>query len=404
MKFLLVSLNFAPELTGIGRYNGEMVDWLVAQGQEVRVICAPPYYPEWRVASGYRAYGYRTERAPGVVVIRCPTFVPKRPTGLRRVLHLISFGVSAAPVILWNALRWRPDTVFLTMPPLVCVPAVIIATKVAGARSWMHVQDFEVDAAFDLGLVRGPRVRRGVLGLERTLLRGFDRITTISSRMRDRLIAKGVDAGKTGLFPNWADLARIAPATGISPYRAELGISASTCVCLYAGSWGVKQGLDLLVEAVLLLSEDLDLVLVLCGDGPARPQIESLTAGQRRVRTLPLQPVERLNDLLAMADIQVLPQRAEAQDLVMPSKLPNMMASGRVVLACAAEGSEISAVLEGVGCVVPPGNAAALAVAIDALAKDPAQRHRLGDLGQARARRLWDRDAVLADALGPPRS
>ena len=45
MKILLYGLNYAPELTGIGKYSGEMCEWLAAKGHDVRVICAPPYYP-----------------------------------------------------------------------------------------------------------------------------------------------------------------------------------------------------------------------------------------------------------------------------------------------------------------------------------------------------------------------
>lgn len=49
MKILVYGINYSPELTGIGKYTGEMVEWLAAQGHEVRVITAPPYYPQWQV-------------------------------------------------------------------------------------------------------------------------------------------------------------------------------------------------------------------------------------------------------------------------------------------------------------------------------------------------------------------
>jgi colanic acid biosynthesis glycosyl transferase WcaI len=53
MKILLYGINFAPELTGIGKYTGEMATWLVAQGHQVRLVTAPPYYPAWAVSPGY---------------------------------------------------------------------------------------------------------------------------------------------------------------------------------------------------------------------------------------------------------------------------------------------------------------------------------------------------------------
>ncbi|STD27602.1 glycosyl transferase family protein [Enterobacter asburiae] len=46
MKILVYGINYSPELTGIGKYTGEMVEWMASQGHDVRVITAPPYYPE----------------------------------------------------------------------------------------------------------------------------------------------------------------------------------------------------------------------------------------------------------------------------------------------------------------------------------------------------------------------
>ena len=62
MKILIVGLNYAPELTGIGKYNAEMADWLADESHEVRVISAPPYYPEWEIGKGYKSYVYKTEK------------------------------------------------------------------------------------------------------------------------------------------------------------------------------------------------------------------------------------------------------------------------------------------------------------------------------------------------------
>lgn len=53
MKILIHGINYAPELTGVGKYTAEMAVLLASRGHEVRVVCAPPYYPAWRVAKGY---------------------------------------------------------------------------------------------------------------------------------------------------------------------------------------------------------------------------------------------------------------------------------------------------------------------------------------------------------------
>ena len=162
MRILIHGINFSPELTGIGKYSGEMALWLVAQGHEVRVVTAPPYYPMWKVASGYANWWGREERqipprpplkkrgepkaqppfeivpspqpsplggegvdcggegvkfVESIVVYRCPLWVPFQPSGLKRLLHLASFALSSFPVMLRQIL-WRPDVVFVVEPPL----------------------------------------------------------------------------------------------------------------------------------------------------------------------------------------------------------------------------------------------------------------------------------------------
>ena len=90
MKILLYGLNYAPEAVGTGRYSGELGAWLAAQGHRVRVIAAPPYYPAWRVSAGAKRW-WRRETLEGVRVTRVPLYVPRRPRGLTRMLHLGSF-------------------------------------------------------------------------------------------------------------------------------------------------------------------------------------------------------------------------------------------------------------------------------------------------------------------------
>ena len=72
MRILINSINYHPELTGIGKYTGEMAEWLATQGHEVRVVTAPPYYPAWKISKDYSSHGYRREKLNGVAVVRCP--------------------------------------------------------------------------------------------------------------------------------------------------------------------------------------------------------------------------------------------------------------------------------------------------------------------------------------------
>ena len=385
LRLLIYGINYAPELTGIGKYTGEMCAWLAGRGHEVRVVTAPPYYPAWRVREDYRGRGYLREGGgPGeAVVFRCPLWVPAKPTGLTRMVHLISFALSSLPRLL-QQVWWKPDVVFTVEPAFFCAPMALAVAGVRGTPTWLHVQDFEIDAAFELGLLpSGGAVQVVATEFEDWCMKNFDRVSSISQKMVERSAEKCVPEGKRVLFPNWVDVGAVFPmAAGGNRYREELGIAEDVVVALYSGNMGAKQGLEVLPELARRFAGDARVRFVFCGDGAFRPRLEELVAEMENVSLLPLQPMERLNELLNAADVHLLPQRADAADLVMPSKLTGMLASGRPVVATAAMGTQVAEVVEGCGFAVAADDIEALHDAIERLVCDAGLRAAMG----ARAR------------------
>jgi colanic acid biosynthesis glycosyl transferase WcaI len=400
MKVLLYGVNFAPEPTGIGKYSGEMAEWLAKQGHSVRVISAPPYYPRWTVDDAYRWPPYRREQWRGVEVWRAPLWVPKTPGGLARVLHLLSFAFTSFPLMM-RQVFWRPDLVITVAPAFLCAPAGLLTARLCGAQSWLHLQDFEVDLAFRMGLLKGKLLQRLVLRMERWLLRRFDSVSTISSRMVEQLVAKGVQLQRMRYFPNWVDLVQIKPSLGDGRLRAELGIAADAVVVLFSGSLGGKQGLMSIPAVARLLAARPEIVFVVCGDGVMKPKLEAAVGNLTNFHLLPLQPAQRLGELLGMADMHLLPQSPGAADLVLPSKLSGMLASGRPVVAVCRAGTEIDAVVSQCGVVVNTQNASALAQAISELADDAPRRRELGRRARAYAEINFERDTILGRTFGP---
>jgi colanic acid biosynthesis glycosyl transferase WcaI len=252
--------------------------------------------------------------------------------------------------------------------------------------------------------VKGKRLRRVMLGMERWMLRRFDAVSSISNRMIERLIKKGVPKERTRFFPNWVDMSRIALSPADTGYRSLLSIPSDALVVLFSGTLGSKQGLLIIPAVAKILAERRDIVIVICGDGVLKAQLQAETASLSNVRHLSLQPMERLGELLGTADIHLLPQRPGAADLVMPSKLSGMLASGRPVIATCDPGTEIDAVVSKCGLVVPPEDSAALAAAICKLTDDPATRLALGQRARACAAANFERDAVLGRIFGPVES
>ena len=394
MRVLVLGLNFAPELIGVGKYTAEFAAWLAGRGHQVRVITAPPYYPEWRVGRGYAAWRYHREIVDGALVLRCPVWVPGEPSPAKRILHLLSFAISSCLPTLWHAITWRPDLVWTVEPTTLTAPTGLLAARLAGARACLHVQDLEIEAACALGMLSGGRLYRGVRAAYGWLLRRFDLVSTISARMRRQLAAHGVAPERLCHFPNWVDTDAILPLAGANRLRRALGLSADQVVVLYAGNMGEKQGLEGLATVADRLAHRPEIQFVLCGAGALRDRLERLMAGRPNVRLLPLQPRERLNELLNLADIHILPQRAEAASFALPSKLGGMLASGRPVVAQA--DGEFAQLAGTGGVTVAAAEPAAMVDAIRALAADADRRQRLGQAGRRFAETHLDRELILA--------
>src|SRR4051812_22348586 len=255
MRVLLVGINYAPDLIGVAKYNSELCESLVAEGHEVRVITAPPYYPAWKIPHRFSNSYFRTRHIDGVRVTRTPIYVPEHPSGAKRLIHHASFALSSAVPALVNALSWRPDVMIAVAPSLMSGAFVSFVARRVGAKSWLHIQDFEVDAAFDLGLLRNGFLRKWMLRTEAAILKSFDHVSTISQAMVQRLRIKGLSPDKTAEVRNWIDTSAIGPGSRMTKYRQELKLGEGDIVALYSGTMSNKQGLELVVEAAIGLEQ-----------------------------------------------------------------------------------------------------------------------------------------------------
>ena len=369
MRILIHGMNHTPEFTGVGRYTGEIAAHLAAQGHEVCVVTAPPHYPGWRVGEGYSAGRWSRETLDGVTVYRCPLYLAREMRGVKRAFAALSFALSSAPVVLWQALRRRPQVVLMLEPTLLGAPFALLAGRLVGARLVLQVQDLEVDAAFAMGHLKGQLLADAAAGFERLMRGGFDRVITISNRMAERIRAKGVRADRITVIRNWVDVEKIRPLGRPSAYRVELGLAEGTFVALYAGALGAKQGVSLLIEAARGLRDRTDIILVVAGDGPMRGALEAAAVDLPNLCLLPFQPEERFNEFLGLADVHLMPQEKGAADLMLPSKLGGMLASGRPILVTADPGTELSDFLGDAGVCTSPGDVAALIEALLTLAE-----------------------------------
>lgn len=358
-RILIYGINYAPEEIGVGKYTSELSEYLAGRGYEVEIVTATPHYPGWATRDGFQNR-YSVEQAGAIRITRCPLFLRQKMRGVWRLLSPLSFAMSSAPVSVSRILTTRPDVVLCVEPTLLVAPIALIAAKLVGARTVIHVQDLEVEAAFGVGHLRSKLLHKMARWFERSLLRAFDHVITISDKMALKLIDGGVSPLKISRLRNWVDIGAIKPLNGPNVFRDELGIRADDFVALYAGNLGAKQGLHVVMAtAKRLLNTCSKVRFVIAGEGPLKEQM--VEQSLNNVSFLPVQPKEKLCELLNLADLHLLPQSSDISDLVMPSKLGGMLASGKPVLVTANPDTELYDFLLGSAVIVPAGDDEAMA-------------------------------------------
>lgn len=368
-RILVIGYNYYPEPTGIGKYSGEKVQWLAENGYDCSVITTYPYYPYWKVQEPYHKnrFWYKTEKKSykkggKITTHRCPVYVPGTPSGLKRILLDVSFLISAFFKLLQLIMGKKFDVVITVVPSFQFGLLGILYKKICGGKLYYHIQDLQIEAARDLQMIKSERVFRALFSLERYIFQKSDVVSSISEGMIRRIEKK---ANKKVLsFPNWADINFFYPLNDRERLKEEFGFKASDDIVLYSGAIGEKQGLEAILFAAKELQGMRSLKFVICGSGPYKEKLMELAKGHdlSNVIFFPLQPHEKFNAFLNMADVHLVIQKANASDLVMPSKLTTILAVGGVALVTANQGAGLHTLIEkyNMGILVDAENQEAL--------------------------------------------
>ena len=347
-RILLISHNFSPEPIGIGRYNGEMMSWLVDKGYDCTVITTFPYYPQWKVQAPYSNWWYKKEVISNsqshatLTVYRCPSYIPKNPTGKQRALQDFSFWLSKFfTVFKLIFLNKRYDLIITIAPPFHLAYLGLMLKKLNGGKLLYHVQDMQIEAARDLKLFSKKRILAGLFKVEHSILKQADYVSSISAGMIKKIKAK-VNRDVV-FFPNWADTDIFFPLPDRDKLKLKWGYNADDIIYLYSGAVGVKQRLErILVTAKDLLSNQ-HIKFIICSSGPYKDVLEKKAQklGLTNIAFMDVQEKEVFNEFLNMADIHLVLQISDAGDLVMPSKLATILAVGGASIVTASKGTSL---------------------------------------------------------------
>lgn len=389
MRIVVLCPHFAPDTAPTGTVMTRIVEELAARGHRVEVITALPWYRRHAIEPGWHGRLLRRERTPWGRITRLHPFPGSDKRNLlRRAAGFAGFSALAAAVGCWRSVR--ADAVIAMSPPLTMGLTGWIATGFGlGPPLIFNIQDVFPDAAVKTGALTNRRVIAAAGWLERVSYRAADAVTVLSDDLADNVRAKLPRrlAERVVVIPNFVDTGAIQVGERMTAYRAELGI-ADEPVVMYAGNVGFSQSLELLIAAAPRFP---DVRFVINGAGSARAALESSAAGLSNVVFGEFQPEDRLGEVLATADLHVVPLRAGLGAVSVPSKTYSILAAGRPLLAAIDPDTEVTRMLEasGAGVAVPPDDQEAFDVALAGLLAD-----RRGLAVRGAAGRRWIESAL----------
>jgi colanic acid biosynthesis glycosyl transferase WcaI len=377
VAYLLISYNYAPELTGIGKYNAEMCEYLASIGHDVKVLTAYPYYPNWQVFKGYTNKWYKKELLHGVEVVRCPFYIPANPNGLKRILQDFSFYISSLLVVLWQVISFKHyDIVIIPSPSFMCgFHGLLLKLFRPSTKFVYHIQDLQIDAAIDLNIINQGWLQRLLVSIERFILNNATIVSTISTGMQQKVLDKKTKLTNVVLFPNWVDNSRIFITQTDLAVISSLGIPLNKKVFFYSGAIGEKQGLEIILQVAPNVAKQCDdVVFVISGSGPYREKLKQEVAENviENILFIDLQPITVFNQLLNYAYCHLVVQKESAGDLLLPSKLTNILAVGGLSIVTAVKGTSLYDVIDTykMGVLIQPENVLVFEQAIVELAKN----------------------------------
>lgn len=401
MRILYLSQYFPPEAGATQTRAYENARAFVRAGHAVTMLAEIPNHPGGIVQAGYRGRWFIRRQWEGIDVIHTWVWASPEKTFKSRMLLYLTYMLNAFLAGLFLA-RGRYDLVYCSSPPLFSGAAGLGLSLLKRLPFFFEVRDLWPESAVQLGELNNRRAIRWAERLEQACYRRARKVVVVTEGIRQRLVERGLPPEKLALVPNGAntELFTFRP-EGRARLRAELGL-ADSFVAIYAGIFGLAQGLEVILQAAELLRSHPEIQFLLVGEGPKKAALLELADQMKlpNLQILPEQPRERMPDYLSAADLALAPLRKlEVFKSALPSKIFDAWACQRpVLISIDGEARQLVEQAEA-GCFVPPEDPRALAEAILALSADRTACDRMGENGRAFTVAGYSRQALAGKIL-----
>ena len=396
LRILLLIVQFPPDVNSTGLLMAQVCEELKARGHTVDVITSFPHYDGMRVRDEYR--GRLLERGTHAAgdVLRLYVYAKGgKESMLRRLLSYLSFNAFAT--VAGALKRGRYDVILCTNGSFFTGIAASIVGLFKRAPFVFNIQDLYPETPVKTGQLKPGAAYRLLSRLERFMYRRAEHVTVIAPSFRENLRGKGVPERKISVIPNFVNTEFIRPLPKDNEFARRHGLH-DRFVVTHSGNLGAAYDFASMLEAADRLRDLPEILFLIIGNGVLRETLEAEIARRRleNVRMLPFQPREELPWIRASSDVQVSLYRRGSATHSLASKIYEIMASERPLLASAEPDTDVADLVRATGCgvCVEPEDADQLVAALLSLYRHPVRRAEMGRRGRAAALEFYSRQSV----------
>ena len=401
MRILVITPHFEPDTAPTGIIVTSLVEQWAKQGHQIEVITSLPWYEKHEIENHWKGRLFRREEQKSVTVTRLHPFPQNKNKLFRRLISFLAFSFLAVIVSLFK--KGPFDNVVAISPPLTLANVGKVAALRHRCKLILNLQDIFPDIAVALGKIKSHSSIRLLKKYEKFTYSGSDAITVLSKDLEEN-VNKKIDTIKScpqlEVIPNFLISSSIKPQSRLTNYREEHQLGEKLIV-MYSGNLGNSQSFQLITDAAKKHDEKDDIVYVINGNGAMSDQLKQQANQLKNLLVVDYQPIERLSEVLATADIHLIPLRAGLGDMSVPSKIYSIFASGRPVIASVDSGTEIDKIVtesKG-GIAVPPDDFDSFTLALENLIENSELREEMGKKARVWLENCYSSETIAASYL-----
>ena len=356
-RIMLITQWFDPEPTFKGLLFAKE---LVKRNFDVDVITGFPNYPGGVIYDEYKNKFFQREFIDGVSITRVPLFPSHGKNKLGRILNYLSFAFSALFYGLFFAKR--ADVIYAYHPPLTVGLCAVVIKLFRRIPIVYDIQDLWPDTLSATGMLTNQYVLKCISKICKYVYSWTDQIVVLSPGFKRALIDRRVQSEKIKVIYNWSDENILRSDTSLVPSVFNSGQGFSV---LYAGNVGQAQGLDVVLDAALLIKDDFpDLYFLILGQGLMLNELQARSKKMdlNNLIFIPAVSMKEVRSFLKSADVLLVHLNKDPLfEITIPGKTQAYMAMGKpIIMGVTGDASDV-VTKAGCGICVEPGNAMSLA-------------------------------------------